>query len=165
MESRVKKQRGIGATWDRTLVSVSRALVLGALPLVLPMRPIFGRRSGIFFGISVLAPKVRRTHLSWKDFRTYAKQGNFGVFGKGPQSKRERVKEARGCAEGSGEPGSPRRKGNWGEKVHLGKSGVCVCGLVGVPRHGDPRAVSPCKGPSSFAYSFSGGTVAHQPPT
>ena len=90
----------------------------------------------------MLAPKVRETHNSWKDFRSYAKQGNFGVIGKGPQSKRKRVKEALGCAEGSGERGSLRRKGNWGEKVHLGKSVVCMCGLLGVPRHGDQRAVS-----------------------
>ena len=79
---------------------------------------------------------------SEKGSRKDANNGNFGVIGKGPQSKRERMKEARGCAEGSGERGSLRRNGNWGEKVHLGKSGVCVCGLLGVPRHGDPRAVS-----------------------
>ena len=113
MENKAEKHRGIGATWDRTLDSVTRALVLGALPLVLPMRPNSGRRSGIFFGIAVLAPKVRETHNSWKDFRSYAKQGNFGVIGKSPQSKRERGKEARGCAKRSGEHGSHRRKGNW----------------------------------------------------
>ena len=90
----------------------------------------------------MLAPKVRETHISWKDFRSDAKQRDFGVIGKGPQSKRERVKEARGCAEGSVKRGSLRRKGNWGEKVHLWKSGVCMCGLLGVPRHGDPRDVS-----------------------
>ena len=140
-ESRVKKHRGIGATWDRTLDSVSRALVLGALPLVLPMRPIFGRRSGIFFGIAVLAPKVRETHNSWKDFRSYAKQGNFGVIGKSPQSKRERGKEARGCEERSREHGSYRRKGKLGRKDASVESGVCKCGFLDVPRHGGPRAV------------------------
>ena len=73
MESRVYKHRGIGATRDRTLDSVSRALVLGTLPLVLTMRPNSGRRLGVFLGIPGLASKMRRTHFSWKDFRTYAK--------------------------------------------------------------------------------------------
>ena len=63
-------------------------------------------------------------------------QNTRGCEQKESSGERKRVKEARGCAEGSGVHGSHRRKGNWGEKVHLGKSGVYVCGLLGVPRHG-----------------------------
>ena len=86
MESTVEKHRGIGAAWDRTFDSVSRALVLGALPLVLPMRPNSGRRLGVFLGIPGLASKMRRTHFSWKDFRDYGKRS-------GSQRDRQRSAE------------------------------------------------------------------------
>ena len=74
MESKAEKHSGIGATLDLTLDSVSRALDLEALPLVLPMRPNSWCRLGIFLGISLLAPKVRGTTFSRKDGRTYVKQ-------------------------------------------------------------------------------------------
>ena len=68
---------------------------------------------------------------SEKGSRKDANNGNFGVIGEGPQSKRERVKEARGCAEGSGNADHSEEREIGEKRCIWGKAGcMCVGALV-----------------------------------
>ena len=64
------------------------------------------------------------------------------MIGEGTQSKSERGKKHVGVPKDPGNTDHMDERGNWEENVHLWKSGVCMYGLIGVHRHGEPRSVS-----------------------